>query len=300
METLTHHIAALKSGAERIANKTYELFDKTETQTQQLSRMHETCNLLRALIRIIQLGSRLQVGTRDMVKTSQIVNEMTEIVGEMDLHGIAVVEKDLAHLPIAAKEVKAEARTALMQGLRSQHHAVVGNALLVLTNMKCLDAEMTSFFTSLSEEIDRALGSLGKGAVSESTTPAPKSKSAGPGSAAGSQPATPSSVLVRANLWTDVQRLVDTLLSACSQIDVVCAVLLKKKHPLTHRPLAEQLSSSLSDLCLTFWKNTGEAMTKRFGRLTGLVKQTLESEYPKLLRLFSDVFARLSGIAFLF
>uniref|UniRef100_A0A914W6Q3 Conserved oligomeric Golgi complex subunit 5 n=1 Tax=Plectus sambesii TaxID=2011161 RepID=A0A914W6Q3_9BILA len=294
LETLTHHISALKSGAERISNKTFELFDKTETQTLQLSRMHETCNLLRALIRIIQLGNRLQAAGRDMVKTSQVVNEMTEIVAEMDLHGISIVEKDLAHLPIAAKELKTEARSTLMQGLRSQHHAVVGNALLVLSNMKCLDTEMTSFFSSLSEEIDRALGSLGKGATGDS---APAKKSAGPGAAAGSQNATPSSVLVRANLWTDVQRLVDTLLSACSQMDVICAVLLKKKHALTHRPLAEQLTLSLSDLCHSFWKGVGDAMAKRLTRLTGLVKQTLESEYPKFLRLFSDVFSRLAGNA---
>ena len=60
LEMLRSHLSTLSSSAERLRARIREPHRALKAQTTTLSRLQETCDLLRRVIRTLQLGKRLQ------------------------------------------------------------------------------------------------------------------------------------------------------------------------------------------------------------------------------------------------
>ncbi len=60
LEMLRSHLATLSSSAERLRGRVSEPHRALSAQTTTLARLQETCDLLRRVIRTLQLGKRLQ------------------------------------------------------------------------------------------------------------------------------------------------------------------------------------------------------------------------------------------------
>ena len=75
-------IQSLMSTTERIRSKVTEPFNKITVRMNQLTRLQETCDILRRVIRILYLTKRLKVqlqgGVREITKTAQSLSELSE------------------------------------------------------------------------------------------------------------------------------------------------------------------------------------------------------------------------------
>uniref|UniRef100_A0A915IKT9 Conserved oligomeric Golgi complex subunit 5 n=1 Tax=Romanomermis culicivorax TaxID=13658 RepID=A0A915IKT9_ROMCU len=315
LSILNQHIKGLKLSSSRTCDKVCELFKKTELRTMQLGRLHKTCSLLRNVIRILQLYGRLTNNNdgkavnfgNDLAKNAQIIQELYDLSAQdTELKNLRLVQNELSRSKNFLQEILTCARQTLKQGAKQQHQAKVSSALQAFHNLRCLKQQMDGYGRELVNECSQILKFLDQSQqiVGKDDQNVRRDALSQPGSSTLNRH-TQSSITIRTNLWNDLNRYVDFLQSICTQINVISLVASKKRDSTAHQ-LFDQL---LSDCDIKEGKNfdRDSFYVKLFEKIVDqskfsfdnanfLAKQTLESEYPRLLRYMEVVFAKLEGL----
>ncbi|KAM7121283.1 conserved oligomeric Golgi complex subunit 5 isoform 5-T5 [Molossus nigricans] len=104
----------------------------------------------------------------------------------------------------------------------------------------------------------------------------------------------------RASLWTNMEKLVDHICTVCGQVQHLQKILAKKRDPVSHICFIEEIvKDGQSEILYTFWNSVTQALYSQFQVATNssiFLKQAFEGEYPKLLRLYNDLWKRLQNI----
>uniref|UniRef100_A0A3Q2D939 Conserved oligomeric Golgi complex subunit 5 n=1 Tax=Cyprinodon variegatus TaxID=28743 RepID=A0A3Q2D939_CYPVA len=227
------------------------------------------CDLLRRIIRILYLSKRLQGqlqgGSREITKAAQSINELDYLSQGVDLSGIEVIENDLLLISRARLEVENQAKRLLEQGMEIQNPTQVGTALQVFYNLGSLTPTIGSvvggYRTAIKDNVTKALDIKGL------TQPA--NPRGAPGRAV--MPTPGNTAAFRAALWTNLEKLMDQICAACRQVQHLQKVLMKKRDPVSHVCFVEEISKVASSF----------------------LKQAFEGEFPKLLRLYNELWRRL-------
>ncbi|CAG5125041.1 unnamed protein product, partial [Candidula unifasciata] len=299
LQMMQTRIQSLLAAMDRIRAKVSEPYAKILARTTQLRHLQETCDLLRRIIRIMYLSKRLhgqlEGGAREITKAAQSLNELDYICEGVDLAGIEVIEQDRRFVKQARKEVQTQAQKMLEQGMETQNQTAVATALQVFYNLGCLHNVVESVVdgcrATLHQQVRTYLdvqaltmahGNSGKGAPGRAAMPTP-------GNAA----------TLRANLWTNMEKLMDNIYSACAQVQHLQKVLLKKRDPVSHVCFIDELSQHRHgdvNIIHDFWEDITRMLRKEFNDAaenSSFLKQAFEGEYPKLLRLYNDLWRRL-------
>uniref|UniRef100_A0A673KWX8 Conserved oligomeric Golgi complex subunit 5 n=1 Tax=Sinocyclocheilus rhinocerous TaxID=307959 RepID=A0A673KWX8_9TELE len=275
LQMMQTRIAALQSAVDRIRTKIVDPYNKIVARTAQLARLQVACDLLRRIIRILYLSKRLQGqlqgGSREITKAAQSLNELDYLSQGVDLSGIDVIENDLLFISRARLEVENQAKRLLEQGMEIQNPSQVGTALQVFYNLGNLRETIRSvvdgYRTSVQENVINALD------IKVLTQPA--NTRGAPGRAV--MPTPGNTAAFRAALWTNLEKLMDQICAACGQVQHLQKVLTKKRDPVSH---VYGKYDFISIFVLIFTSST-------------FLKQALEGEYPKLLRLYNELWKRL-------
>ncbi|XP_067934499.1 conserved oligomeric Golgi complex subunit 5-like isoform X2 [Watersipora subatra] len=297
LQMMHARIQSLLSTTERIRGKVTDPFNRITMRMKQLTRLQETCDILRRVIRILYLTKRLKVqqqgGVREITKTAQSLSELRSLSEGVDLSGIEVLEHDRRTISQARLEVESQAQKMLYSGMANLNQNQVGTALQVFYNLNLLKVTVDGILDECRERIekmiDKTVDQQALAGNNDSTV-----KSSGPGRV--NLPV--NSALFRANLWTAMEKLMDSIYSSCSQVHHLHRVLSKKRDPVTQVCFISEYSKDAdADLMNRHWKNLTSALKSKLTSAAGksnLVKQALESEFPKLLRLLSDLWSRLN------
>ncbi|XP_023932212.1 conserved oligomeric Golgi complex subunit 5 [Lingula anatina] len=297
LQMMQTRIQSLLSAVERIRGKVVEPYTKIITRTSQLRRLQETCDLLRRIIRILYLSKRLhgqlQGGAREITKAAQSLNELDYLSEGVDLSGIDVVESDRRFIKQARKEVEAQAQKMLEQGMETQNQTQVATSLQVFHNLGSLHHTVTKVIEDCKMNLQNNIKmAVDVSALSQQQT---HGKAGGPGKAA--IPATGNTAMFRANLWTNMEKLMDNIYSACAQVQHLQKVLVKKKDPVTHVCFIDELSKEGPvNIMQSFWVMVTCMLKEEFtsaSNASTFLKQAFEGEYPKLLRLYNELWKRL-------
>uniref|UniRef100_A0A8C2B050 Conserved oligomeric Golgi complex subunit 5 n=1 Tax=Cyprinus carpio TaxID=7962 RepID=A0A8C2B050_CYPCA len=275
LQMMQTRIAALQSAVDRIRTKIVDPNNKIVVRTAQLARLQVACDLLRRIIRILYLSKRLQGqlqgGSREITKAAQSLNELDYLSQGVDLSGIDVIENDLLFISRARLEVENQAKRLLEQGMEIQNPSQVGTALQVFYNLGNLRETIRSvvdgYRTSVQENVVNALD------IKVLTQPA--NTRGAPGRAV--MPTPGNTAAFRAALWTNLEKLMDQICAACGQVQHLQKVLTKKRDPVSHVCFIDEI---IKFIFLLFSAST-------------FLKQALEGEYPKLLRLYNELWKRL-------
>lgn len=296
LQMMQTRINSLKASVERIQQHIVEPYFKIMTRTAQLRRLQEACDILRRVIRVIYLTKRLQTqlqgGAREITKAAQSLNELDYLVQGTDLSGIQAVESDLKVVAKAKREVESQAQKMLSQGLETQNQTQVATALQVFYNLgtliHTLDEVVKTVRDNLTNSVKEALDST---TLSQAQ---PNTGTGGPGRA--TMPTPGNTAAWRATLWTRMEQLMDSIYSACGQIHHLQKVLAKKRDPVTHVCFMEELVKDGNNSIASFWESVTSLLTQEFAQAaqaSTFLKQAFEGEYPKLLRLYNDLWSRL-------
>ncbi|XP_034145911.1 conserved oligomeric Golgi complex subunit 5 isoform X2 [Esox lucius] len=295
LQMMQTRIAALQGAVDRIRTKIVEPYNKIVARTAQLARLQVACDLLRRIIRILYLSKRLhgqlQGGSREITKAAQSLNELDYLSQGVDLSGIDVIENDLLLISRARLEVENQAKRLLEQGMEIQNPTQVGTALQVFYNLgnlrETISGVVGGYQTAIQDNVSAALDIKGL------TQPA--SSRGAPGRAV--MPTPGNTAAFRAALWTNLEKLMDQICAACGQVQHLQKVLTKKRDPVTHVCFIDEIiKDAQSDILYTFWSDVTHTLSVEFQRATAassFLKQALEGEYPKLLRLYNDLWRRL-------
>ncbi|KAM7130595.1 conserved oligomeric Golgi complex subunit 5 isoform 2-T2 [Ciconia maguari] len=169
----------------------------------------------------------------------------------------------------------------------------VGTALQVFHNLGTLKDTIANvvdgYCTVLEENIKNALD------IKVLTQPSQTVAKGGPGRAA--MPTPGNTAAFRAALWTNMEKLMDQICAACGQVQHLQKVLSKKRDPVSHVCFIEEVvKDGQSDILYKFWTAVTQTLSSQFQSATDssmFLKQAFEGEYPKLLRLYNDLWKRL-------
>uniref|UniRef100_G1RBT1 Conserved oligomeric Golgi complex subunit 5 n=1 Tax=Nomascus leucogenys TaxID=61853 RepID=G1RBT1_NOMLE len=297
LQMMQTRIGALQGAVDRIKAKIVEPYNKIVARTAQLARLQVACDLLRRIIRILNLSKRLQGqlqgGSREITKAAQSLNELDYLSQGIDLSGIEVIENDLLFIARARLEVENQAKRLLEQGLETQNPTQVGTALQVFYNLGTLKDTITSvvdgYCATLEENINSALD------IKVLTQPSQSAVRGGPGRS--TMPTPGNTAALRASLWTNMEKLMDHIYAICGQVQHLQKVLAKKRDPVSHICFIEEIvKDGQPEIFYTFWNSVTQALSSQFHMATNssmFLKQAFEGEYPKLLRLYNDLWKRL-------
>ncbi|XP_075414657.1 conserved oligomeric Golgi complex subunit 5 [Tenrec ecaudatus] len=297
LQMMQTRIGALQGAVDRMKAKIVEPYNKIVTRTAQLARLQVACDLLRRIIRILYLSKRLhgqlQGGSREITKAAQSLNELDYLSQGIDLSGIEVIENDLLFIGRARLEVENQAKRLLEQGVETQNPTQVGTALQVFYNLGTLKGTIASvvegYCATIEENINSTLD------IKVLTQPSQSAVRGGPGRS--TMPTPGNTAALRASLWTNMEKLVDHIYAVCTQVQHLQKVLAKKRDPVSHICFIEEVvKDGQPEILYTFWDSVTRALSSQFHMATNssmFLKQAFEGEYPKLLRLYNDLWKRL-------
>ncbi|XP_058930495.2 conserved oligomeric Golgi complex subunit 5 isoform X1 [Kogia breviceps] len=297
LQMMQTRIGALQGAVDRMKAKIVEPYNKIVARTAQLARLQVACDLLRRIIRILYLSKRLQGqlqgGSREITKAAQSLNELDYLSQGIDLSGIEVIENDLLFVARARLEVENQAKRLLEQGVETQNPTQVGTALQVFHNLGTLKDTITSvmdgYCAAIEENIHSALD------IKVLTQPSQSAVRGAPGRS--TMPAPGNTAAFRASLWTNMEKLVDHIFTVCGQVQHLQKILAKKRDPVSHICFIEEIvKDGHAEILYTFWNSVTQALSSQFQTATNssmFLKQAFEGEYPKLLRLYNDLWKRL-------
>ncbi|XP_060813476.1 conserved oligomeric Golgi complex subunit 5 isoform X1 [Bombus pascuorum] len=280
------HVQSLLSAVERLRGKIIDPFNRIETQTIVLARLHETSDLLRRVARMQHLSKRLcsqmtnNMQGPDIIKAANSLHELEQLMMDTDLNGLDVIADDQQVVKSHRTTVQRIATHTLSQGLQTMDRAKVSTAVQVFQNLRVVNGAIDNVIDSALSEIEKI--------ASESldvtlTTNQDLGKRAAPGRAAIPSPG--SSGNLRTRIWENLERLFqDTLYTHCLQIELL------------QRILFEHHVKELDELTQKFWNRVNTLLSKVLierAQGSSFVKQALEGEYPKFLRIFLDLRKRL-------
>ncbi|XP_043800315.1 conserved oligomeric Golgi complex subunit 5 [Apis laboriosa] len=280
------HVQSLLSAVERLRGKIIDPFNRIETQTIVLARLHETSDLLRRVARMQHLSKRLcsqmtnNMQGPDIIKAANSLHELEHLMMDTDLNGLDVIADDQQVIKSHRTTVQRIATHTLSQGLQTMDRTKVSTAVQVFQNLRIING-------AIDNVIDTALSEIEKIATESLdvtlTTNQDLGKRAAPGRAAIPSPG--SSGNLRTRIWENLERLFqDTLYTHCLQIELLQRILL------------EYHTKGLDELSQKFWNSVNCLLSKVLIERTqgsSFVKQALEGEYPKFLRIFLDLRKRL-------
>uniref|UniRef100_A0A8C7UL68 Conserved oligomeric Golgi complex subunit 5 n=1 Tax=Oncorhynchus mykiss TaxID=8022 RepID=A0A8C7UL68_ONCMY len=278
LQMMQTRIAALQGAVDRIRTKIVDPYNKIVARTAQLARLQVACDLLRRIIRILYLSKRLQGqlqgGSREITKAAQSLNELDYLSQGVDLSGIDVIENDLLLISRARLEVENQAKRLLEQGMEIQNPTQVGTALQVFYNLgslrETISGVVEGYRTTIQDNVTTALDIKG--------LTQPTGNRGAPGRAV--MPTPGNTAAFRAALWTNLEKLMDQICAACGQVQHLQKVLTKKRDPVTHVCFISEIIKVRRHVLIK-------------GLSSSFLKQALEGEYPKLLRLYNDLWRRL-------
>lgn len=280
------HIQSLLSAVERLRGKIVDPFNRIEMQTIVLARLHETSDLLRRVARMQHLSKRLNSQMNsitqgpDIVKAANSLHELEQLMADTDLNGLDVIADDQQAVKAQRATVQRIATHTLTQGLQAMDRTKVSTAVQVFQNLGIIDGAVDTTIESTLSDIERiSTESLDVSLMTNQDF----GKRGAPGRAAIPSPG--SSGNLRTKIWENLERLFqDTLYTQCLQIELLQRVLL------------EHHTKGFNNLSEKFWDKINALLAKVLverAQGSSFVKQALEGEYPKFLRIFLDLSKRL-------
>lgn len=245
LDMVQTRIASLKGTSERLRLKIITPYNELNLRIRQLSRLQAACDTLRRIKGILHHSARLrthmQAGVKDIVKSAQCLNELEFLMRDFDAQGIEMIERDVHFLHKSRHEVEEQAQLILEKSLSHQDPTQIGTSLQVFYSLGVLAPKLAhvinlnekNFQKRLTELLDTTNLTLqSTTGNSSSTLGSSASMSQFPGRS--NMPNVGSMSQFRANLWANVEKIMDAMFDACAQTTQLQQILEKKKDMLTN------------------------------------------------------------------
>lgn len=303
LTVMSTHIQSLQLSTDRLRARVAEPYDKIQSGTVHLGRLQQTCDILRRVIRILQLSKRLQgqmAGAADLTKAASSLAELGELLQE-DLSGLEVVEGEARLARQWRAEVERQGEALLTRGMETGNQAQLGTGLQVFYNLGTLAKVVDSLLDCSHAQLRQMFADgLDIKRISSTAEEVGTKTKAGPGRA--TMPGPGNMAAFRATLWTNVDQLLEAVHSHVARMIHLQRILGKKQDPVSHVAYLAVLGAEGRDTSIAAqsWRKVTDIVTTALSNAaakSNFVKQALEGEYPKLVRLYCELWGRLRATA---
>lgn len=294
MIDVQRRLEVLQTCIDRLKSKLSDPYNKIAHRIVLLNRLKTTCDMLRKIIRVIHLSKRLtqshlfdgDVSTqaREIIKCSQHISELEVLFASDDnLANITIIQNDVEFVRLSKEKILVISDEMLTSGIEKQDITMVHNALQVYSNLKIIDSKLSSVVEEKVEQCRKVI----KDAF-DTRTSAPKSQ--GPGGVVMSITATQNASF-RKVLWDKLEDIAQKLSVTFSEVHILYKTLKRKREVINDGNSLAQLASFFNDTVTLLSKEMRKAAND-----SNMYKETLEKEYPKMLRIFSEFWGKFNNV----
>uniref|UniRef100_A0A224X7W7 Conserved oligomeric Golgi complex subunit 5 n=1 Tax=Panstrongylus lignarius TaxID=156445 RepID=A0A224X7W7_9HEMI len=280
------HVQSLVSSVERVRLKVVEPFTRLESQTQVLTRLHATTDLLRRVARIQQLVKRLP--GLEPLRAAHIISELGELYRDVDLTGLEILDTEERLIKKETASVEQQASKIVEQGLQSLNEEQVAIGIEIMMKLDIAEKEVNKLMDKGLEHVEQSI----KYALDMNNL-VPLATRGGAGRVSGIN--IPANIQnFRNKLWSSWENALGTVYTISAQMSVIQVVLNNKVNC-----SGITANENNSDIASLFWNQIDDLLAKHLSSAakgSSYMKQALEGEYPKLLRLHLDLHKKLKTL----
>ncbi|EKX33134.1 oligomeric Golgi complex subunit 5 [Guillardia theta CCMP2712] len=302
VDKVSSGVGRLQGSLGSIKSSIREPFETVRSKTVQLSRIQTAAEVLRAVIRIRELASRMSghlvavesksdsVGMKDLAHAASCLSEIRACISRCDLAGVEEVDKRRKWLDESEQMIRSKTKKTLLDAVLRKQLGEIGSSLQVFYSLETLQEAVEDVLA----ELIRLAKSATAAALDTSSLPLEgeehknwNAKQRGPTSASGAQ-------AWKTELWSRMETLMETLSGKCGQVWHLHKVMGKKRANATLVLFAEAFDPSYSgehdhSFFQLFWSRMFQAVCEQLqasGEKNSFVKGMLSTDFPKLLALF--------------
>ncbi|CAG8518320.1 242_t:CDS:10 [Cetraspora pellucida] len=318
LNSVKEGIKSLNASLDRLKTKIYTPYSQIKNYTVQLERLQIASDLLRKVVRFFYLVKCLETQLVDIGKESDKGNDCIKaassiielgkqlymaLLKEVDFEGIDLVQAQLPKVRQSKIKISDEAFRLLSEGIDNKKEADIALGLQIFYELDEMGERVSKYvddiFAKLLDQMKNAI---------DSASLQKEIKDFGAASMKGirrlgSEPIAVSTAIITSALWKRMEVLMDNIAESCSKIYTLEYVLANEKDEITQVSYLDEVAKTLDGgLIQHFWKTLSlnfERELKEATKGSPSVRQAFTTGYPKLLRLFQNLFAKLEKQGYL-
>ncbi|KAJ8954370.1 hypothetical protein NQ318_011043 [Aromia moschata] len=276
LNTMNIHVQNLFANAERLKTQITVPYNELEKHTKVLGRLHLASHILRQVNRLQQLSKRLMT-TNDPVQKATILQELEQLASDPELKDIDVVTTELRNIRTHQQKVVNLATGSLNQGIINENITQTSTALQIFINLGTIRSTTDKLIEQNLYECRESLKT-----AFDTSSSGTKTKG-GPG-----RVTLTSSQGFRNKIWSEIEKaFTEDIYQICKQVSVSTYMIkygIRLIFILSVKFLGE------------IWRTSREEIKKS----SSAVQQTLEEDYPKLLKHYYELTKKLKYSKFNF
>jgi hypothetical protein len=97
----------------------------------------------------------MQSGAKDLIKSSQSLNELEFLLKNFDTNGLELIEKDVQYIHKARHECEEQANSLLEIGLAHQNQTQISTSIQVFLSLGCLMNKISELFKNYEKKFNK-------------------------------------------------------------------------------------------------------------------------------------------------
>lgn len=278
LELVHSQVQSLVRGAEKLKERVHTPYYALENHTQMLERVQITCNLLRHTSKILDLWTKLNSIQDNPSKEAILLFEINELISDYDFDGILILEDVLNAVEQRRKELLNESMATLQSSLLRGEKQKLLQCFKVFQNLQCTEEQIkntvTTILNNLRKEITNALN------VQMVSIEVKKSSS---GRVAPGKANIMNAHDFKIKLWDNIEKLFqDDIYNSCMKI-ILLQNAINELHAI----------GNFRNIANNFWSDMTATFSQELEKSSLTVNQSIEIDYPRLLKCFNDLLSRL-------
>ncbi|CAH0399594.1 unnamed protein product [Chilo suppressalis] len=278
LESVQNQVQNLLKGAEKLKDRIHIPYYALENQTLMLERVQTTCNLLRHSAKIISLWNKLQSVGDYPAKEAIILFELNELISDYDFKDIILLEEVLKKVEHRRKELLTNSTAALQSSLLNGDKAKLLQCFKVFHNLQSTDEQIKDTIQSILNELQREIATALN--VQMVSIEVKKSSS---GRIAPGKANIMNAQDFKIKLWDNIEKLFKVeIYNGCTKV-IMLQNAINELHAI----------GNFRSITKNFWSNLLIIFSTELEKSPQNVNQSIEIDYPKLLKCFNDLLSKL-------
>ncbi|XP_026749906.2 conserved oligomeric Golgi complex subunit 5 [Galleria mellonella] len=280
LESVQSQVQSLLRGAQKLKDRVVTPYQVLENQTLMLERVQTTCNLLRHTSKIIMLWNKLISVKENPAKEAIILFELNELINDYNFEGIVLLDEILKEVDHKRKALLSNATASLQASLLNGDKTKLLQCFKVFHNLQCTEEQIRNTVENILNDLKKEIGNALQVKMEGSHFELKKS---------GSAKTTPgkanmmSSLDFKIILWDNIEKLFkEEICNSCSKV-IMLQNVINELHAI----------GNFRNIAKNFWSNLSQIFSTELEKSPLAVNQSIEIDYPKLLKCFNDLHSRL-------
>lgn len=278
LESVQSQVQSLLHGAEKLKERVFTPYYALENQTQMLERVQTTCNLLRHTSKILNLWNKLTGIKDNPSKEAMVLFELNELISDYDFEGIVLLDEVIKEVEHRRSELLNNSTILLQSSLLNGDKTKLLQCFKVFHNLQCTDEQIKntvdSILAELKTEIANALN------VQMVSIEVKKSSS---GRVAPGKANIMNAQDFKIKLWDNIDKLFKIdIYNSCTKV-IMLQNVINELHAI----------GNFRNIAKSFWSDLSLIFSSELEKSPSNVNQSIEIDFPKLLKCFNDLLSRL-------